>query len=341
MTMNLRVAASMAAVLMLHLGGCADEVTPSTFVPDDTYYVPYKNNEDAGDCLSHQGCARPYNTLSGDYASYFEGSLITSDPNQYPNGYFGLIDADCHSYYDGREIVHGGDADYIGILAEAGTPMEILVTRTMFGAIEPVVTIYDRSGNLLLMNMAKTGDSPTAHQARVAFLAPSDARFYIAVEEHANYENSWTPACANNYRGGSRYGYIVKINKYDDLPRHELGYLSGKETFNARIDKPGEANYIFWETDLNVDKVLVSVRRRTADNRHLPKLSSLNLKDRGYLWNHTGNLVSENIEIAPLYGVPADGGQRLRFGAVVSDFNGRHGYGFEVTVEPFRGSNQP
>jgi len=335
MKMNPRIAASMAAVLMLHLGGCADEVTPSTFVPNETYYVPYKNNEDAGDCLSHQGCARPYNTLGGDYASYFEGSLITNDPNQYPSGYFGIIDANCHSL---SSDYWGGDVDYIGILAEPGTPMEILVTRTTFGVIEPVVTVYDREGRTLLLNMAQTGDSQTAHQARATILAPSEARFYIAVEDQTNYDNSWTPACMSSYRGGDKYGYIVKINKYDALPKHELGYLTAPQTVNGSIDKPGETNYIFWETDPDIDKVLVSVRRRTADNRHLPKLSSLNLKDRGYVWIQTNDLVSENIEIARLYGVPSDGGQRLRFGVVVSDYNGRHGYDFEVTVTPFRGS---
>lgn len=306
------------------LGACAETFERAVFEPDEYYQ---REALDAGDCPLSGTCPKKYAAISDAYTAPFTGNIAQYIDRDKYKGFWGRIDKDC------REVARGkfaGDIDFIGIHAEAGTPLKITVKGALFGLLQPIMTVFDNNGNELAMVASDRLD--TNREAMTKIIAPSSDVFYVAIEESKNYELGFLDSCEKAKTiGGQDYGYTLKVEK-DVVDIVDLNFIDSAAEQTNRFVERGEIHYYQFAMAEGVTAADVRFLSRGDSGAGDPRLVAIEHKSaQHYIWANYGSSLPQasiNISARNAY---SDGGT-LHFAFVVVDQNSRAGYDYSIKV---------
>lgn len=306
------------------LGACAESVERAVFEPDSSYQVEVL---DVGDCHPNGSCPKKHSVISDIYAVPFTGNVAQRIEKEKSKGFWGRIDKEC------REVVsdkYAADIDFIGIHAEAGTPLKISVKGATYGLLQPIMTIFDSNGNELAMVASdRLSDS---REASTKIIAPSSDVFYVAIEEMKNYELGLLDSCSNGKTiGGKDYGYILKVDK-EDLAITDLNFVQSEVEQKNRFVELGEIHYYHFAMDKSVKSADVSFISRGGGAGADPRLAAIeHTSEKRYVWgNYGSSLPQARIDINARNAY--SDGATLHFVFAVIDQNSRAGYEYSFKV---------
>ncbi|MGI5830302.1 MAG: hypothetical protein ACOX8U_09075 [Bradymonadia bacterium] len=301
--------------------GCVEKEPQLIYTPDESVQAYPR---DVGDCIV--GCPHPYNANT-DLYEHKSGGL------------FNVIDDDCH-LVDSQ--LYSADVDFIGIdstKVKPGDALEITVKPAPHSLLNPVLSVYDKFGKIMMVNLGQEG----RRDSRVEFLLPKSLPIYVAVEGLENYQLGHKASCSELKKrvGGKYYGYLLKVDTIAGVSGKEIGKIAvgDEKRERATLEKPGMAHYYFF-TAPKGSKITVYVNPSTAANEKMRAiLSGLKLSDKSLDWIRVGGLQKEdsNLLIQTDFSPLADETDSTlnKYGFVVFDYSGKGGadFTYDLTVK--------
>ncbi len=334
--------------------------------PDIDYSSTHQNAADrldAGQCVNtykdaehhiseHIDCNEPANKGETQhvYSAPFKGNLAPQIEDSY-EGYFGVIDGDCHEWYvsnDGTQHF-AGDMDYIEIRATPGTPLTVNVSRVPGHKTDPILTLRNRDGVDLLF-----GGQPVSGISQISFFMPGNTA-YIAVEEGRNYDAGGLTNCRDfGFNGGKKYHYLLTVNQADFNMMHAIAGQEGlkkgeaSELVKESLSISGSVQYYSVLLAQDIDRISVELTPNIVSSDDMPVITPLERSDNetlGYDWAIAGSselkkrwesetskvtkfpMQGETLE---LYATPKGNLNEVIF--AVSDLNGHYGYPYSIKV---------
>ena len=315
----------LTGLLALGLLGCAEGASSEISRPDSDTTQQTANGTDVADCIFEGECDNPINAKTEVYRGPFEGNRAANIDENLQNGFFDIIDSLCHKISAYYSSPNAGDVDIIGIDAEAGTPLKITASAYDSGLLKPVLTVYDTEGQTLTESM----DSDRNGVATIYLFAPTNERFYVSVEDKQNYEKGWSESCQGPYTGGSRYGYILKVeNAASEITALDLGEITEQRSFPGHISKNGEVQYLNWRAPKGAS---FSVTVATTPDIYRMAISPIDRTDGNYRWFNTGeHTLEKKITLRPGHAV--ESGDKLIYTLAVADEIGHTDYDYTLTI---------
>lgn len=305
--------------------GCAE--IGNHIDPNDGYQV-IGSNYDGADCVEGDICENGFKPGRDIYKAPFKGNRMSD--SAFPNGYFGYIDANCHSI---RSQKGRADVDIVGFDVEPGTPMRVMVLNaTRKSPLSPVIYLLSSTGADLIFSAASSANS-----TGLEFLAPT-SRFYISVESSDNDDANGSASCEPGitHHGGDSYGYAVTV---ETIAEKELvdsfGEISNPKEYHIKMNSSsGHAHYYKAKVAEGKD---LSVEIKTPASMVTPTIAPIDRRS-GYDWTLTGDALKNTFDVATntarakVSAEYADDEGYLWF--AVSDFDANTSYRHTITVAP-------
>ena len=354
---------------VMFIAGCASEaeLTRSELNPDlETTMAPHLGGSDAGDCALRGDCIDPCSVNGADvYRGYFEGTTVPNvTENMWMGGYFEQIDDACHEFTYNQMMGFEnsdrgnflGDVDVIAVKSKPGIPLKISVEASNHSKLEPVVSIYDSLGQLLVVSQDLSHKGSTQIYMRSPIMIPttgavesiipteyySDPSFFIAVEHLANYKKGWLKTCDDgDMEGGDRYGFILRVENDENTEANVVFpyFESGSKTYSGRIKRRGEVQYVSIIAPRSATMATVEVI--PSSNREMI-MSLIDTRYEQAVWVHTASYAAENSRTIKFENnkyvledsvtIKNEVVSVYRFTIALSDSIGYSGYGYTLNV---------